>query len=346
MVATGMDNGTLWRSALRCFFGEMGDMTFFITVLLTVWCPLRGVRSGRQVNIQHLFVWLGSVCALGIRSVLVAVGPGDVWQSGFNFITAGMMIILGFKAKHELAQVYAQKGIPSKPEVPPQGNAETRTPPGSTNWNPIANTFLLPATWNPLYHDSEKDAAAAPEEPGVTVGSPGGNGGGPQQAVQGYGSIVPPQAQRPVALVPTARKPEDSEEEPGGIILTLSLSLGIPLVMIFLGEAGDKSQGALIGCEVQGAEFVLVGMLGYAVAALIAVVTGFVLERALYDEQLLFSVEIGLFVMSFVCITEGLLGLGALAARDGVMVAGSSTGAGGVPNPAAASMMKAAPGQV
>merc|ERR1740129_638795 len=176
--------------------------------------------------------------------------------------------------------------------------------------------------------------------------APGGNGGGPQQAVQGYGSIVPPQAQRPVALVPTARKPEDSEEEPGGIILTLSLSLGIPLVMIFLGEAGDKSQGALIGCEVQGAEFVLVGMLGYAVAALIAVVTGFVLERALYDEQLLFSVEIGLFVMSFVCITEGLLGLGALAARDGVMVAGSSTGAGGVPNPAAASMMKAAPGQV
>ncbi|CAJ1339799.1 unnamed protein product [Effrenium voratum] len=60
--------GGFLRAAGLALLAEVGDESFFITVLLAAWCPLQGVRSGARL--EYPLVALGSLSALLLRVAL------------------------------------------------------------------------------------------------------------------------------------------------------------------------------------------------------------------------------------------------------------------------------------
>lgn len=65
-----MAAGHILQTAGLAFLAEVGDASFFVAVILAIFCPWRGVRSGKGLCVEYALVILGSVSALLLRVLL------------------------------------------------------------------------------------------------------------------------------------------------------------------------------------------------------------------------------------------------------------------------------------
>mmetsp|Transcript_19997 Transcript_19997/g.42702 ORF Transcript_19997/g.42702 Transcript_19997/m.42702 type:complete len:328 (-) Transcript_19997:68-1051(-) len=293
------DGVTLWRSCLRGFLGELGDKTFFLTVIFAAWCPWGGLRSGSDRSFQLFLVFGGATVALASRVAFpahdAAVEPP--LRSAFDGVVAVALLLLATKARVELnhAEVSAKRRHGLLWSTPQGGGASSRNPFEESaeeikashvcDWNPQA--FARPAEPSPA-------APPLPEEAAV---------GKAQATVAAYGAML---------LPPTSADGVFSERISDDHVSSV-LAFLAPLVLNFLAEAEDKSRDALLppqfdpsaGCALLGAA------LGLAVAVMLAVFVGYILECQLSDRRALFSVASALLVLSLISISQALLHLSA-----------------------------------
>lgn len=122
------------------FLGELGDMTFFLTVIFAAWCPLMGMRrAGPGIACQQALVAAGAVVALTCRLLMMRVGWGMLWHASFASLTALLVFAMGLKAHMELGRL----SDASKPILPAQKadlptNVQWATP--STFWHRTDDT--------------------------------------------------------------------------------------------------------------------------------------------------------------------------------------------------------------
>jgi len=72
---------TFGSSILRAFLGEVGDMTFFATVLLVLWCPWQGSFPQKNSESRQMFVVAASFASLSIHVLLAALFSEPVWAA-------------------------------------------------------------------------------------------------------------------------------------------------------------------------------------------------------------------------------------------------------------------------
>mmetsp|Transcript_39262 Transcript_39262/g.73245 ORF Transcript_39262/g.73245 Transcript_39262/m.73245 type:complete len:267 (+) Transcript_39262:127-927(+) len=106
------------QAAGLSFLAEIGDVSFFVTVILAAWCPLRGVRSGKGIHFEHALVTFGSLAALCLRVCLRSVGlyvtaaAGEVLPAILGAVACAA---LGATA---IGHWSSARGMPELPELP------------------------------------------------------------------------------------------------------------------------------------------------------------------------------------------------------------------------------------
>ncbi|CAJ1401592.1 unnamed protein product [Effrenium voratum] len=201
-----VSDGAELRLAL---LAEVGDESFFITVLLAAWCPLQGVRSGARL--EYPLVALGSLSALLLRVALRHFGL---------YASAGLGQVLPLQLCAVLlaglsARAYWQWTSRGEPEKLPVASGAVPRYGGSFLGNFQA------------YNPAERPAS---------------------------GLVADAQAKKPLECM---------------------ASLAVPLVLIFLQEAGSQ------GLEMEVLRHQLLGGLaGAFVASALAAALGFGLERS------------------------------------------------------------------
>jgi len=303
-------DGIFWRSALCCFFGELGDKTFFVTVLLAAWCPswdgVRNSADGKTMAcILQLLVLAGAALSLLVRTLLASAGVHPTWWvAGFNFIACATFIGFGVFVRH-------QRGF--------AGKAEKSTATGSTRaenpfhqsetsaidhqepekWNTWAQQKMTAQeTWNPLSYNSAERAGVQSLESGWQQ----------QQQQQNYGAVW--------------SLPKDVERQSGNEVVFMILAFLAGLVTVFMCECVDKSQTAFLnaGNQSYGFRGVISAMVGYIPAIVLAVGLGSILEGTLMDEWLLFAIQIGFFSLGFISCSQACLALASIAPSGANMV--------------------------
>lgn len=297
------DGVTLWRSCLRGFLGELGDKTFFLTVIFAAWCPWGGVRSGSDRSFQLFLVFAGATVALATRVALPAHDAAlePPLRSAFDGAVTVVLLLLATRARIELnqaeacarrsqsffwsAQSGAASSLSAHAKNPFEESAEEIKASNACEWNPQA--FARPSE-------------PPPAEPPPTVEVPTGKA---QAASAAYGALL---------LPPTSADGVFSERISDSLVSNI-LAFIAPLVLNFLAEAEDKSREALLPPHFDpGAGWASLGAaLGLAAAALLAVIVGFILECQLSDRRALFSVASALLVLSLVSVSQALLHLSA-----------------------------------
>jgi len=82
---------------------ELGDPTFYLAILLTAWCPFKGLRSMRGASAQRGFLLLGFAGAISLHIVLVMKRMKPPLFDLISGATAvGMLVLFGVKALGEL----------------------------------------------------------------------------------------------------------------------------------------------------------------------------------------------------------------------------------------------------
>jgi putative Ca2+/H+ antiporter (TMEM165/GDT1 family) len=98
----GLDSGPWAHGLLLGGVIELGDPTFFVTIVLTAWCPFQGLRSMRGATLQRLCVFLGAAAAISLRIVFVEHALNMVLaDSVMGCIAAALFLVMGFRSLYE-----------------------------------------------------------------------------------------------------------------------------------------------------------------------------------------------------------------------------------------------------
>jgi len=262
----------LWHACLRSFLGELGDKTFFLTVILAVWCPWDGIRGGSEHSFQLAMVFAGSLAALLLRVALASAGLGALptRDNACEATACIVLTILGLKAKIELdrADAKAAKALGERSPLK-GGGAETEAADEPVKWNTAAFASAPPAPkW--------------PEPPA-------------------YGTLQPASPADGILSEPLGDK-----------LVSHVLAFVAPLALGFALEAEDKSSGALAAIHRGGSPSLALGAaLGLVPAVAAAVGLGYVAGRQMSDQRLLFLAVVGLLALSLVSLSQALAHLGA-----------------------------------
>uniref|UniRef100_A0A7S1QRU6 GDT1 family protein n=1 Tax=Alexandrium catenella TaxID=2925 RepID=A0A7S1QRU6_ALECA len=286
------DGVSLWRSCLRSFLGELGDKTFFLAVVFAAWCPWDGIRSGDDRFLQLCLVFSGSFLALALHSLLVLtvvdLGTNGRWTCTYEVLSFVVLAMLGMKAKLELGRADANaRRTPTKSNTnpfqadDPEEDSYARSKGGATDSN----------TWN-------KQAFGALSAPFASL-QPREQ----EEPHSAYGSMPPPTSADGVF-----------SDRISDRLVSHTLAFIAPLVLIFLTEGEDKSQDVLgphPSRSPQGSDIIVGTVLGFMPSVALAVLAGFVLERSLSDQRMLFFVTCVFFGLALVAVSQALLHTGA-----------------------------------
>lgn len=315
-------NPIFWRSALCCFFGELGDKTFFVTVLLAAWCPswdgVRNSADGKTMAcILQLLVLAGAALSLLVRTLLVSAGVHPAWWvAGFNFIACATFI--GFGVFVRFQQVSAGKVdkltgagsknadnpfLTSRSYYPTELEASNTDNDESARWNTWAQQKMTSGeTWNPLSYKPAYSAGVNSSEPAGAQSLASG------WQRQSYGTVR--------AL------PKDVGGQSGNEVIFMIAAFLAGLVTVFMCESLDKSQMAFVNGGNHKYDFggVISAMFGYIPALVVAVGVGCILEGTLMDEWLLFTIQIGFFSLGFISFSQACFAMASMSPTGTNMV--------------------------
>lgn len=262
---------------LRTSISQLGSKTFFLSVILTAWCPWQGVRNHPDQSLQSILVFLGSFLSFALRIGLLGFVSDKTWQFGtFDAVSCALLFMLGIKARMDLASCDAREvrlrfnatshgadaaGGEPDPEKPKEPFSQ---------WNSAAFSTFMPAS--------------EAKEPATT------QYGTETQFVPSDGVL--------------SGRPDDRS-------VSNLLAFVLTFVIIFLAQADDRSVTALIQTGVQSADAICGALLGIFLPTLVAVFFGIFLEGSLIDSRLLFTVSSILLALSFISLTQALLYLDA-----------------------------------
>jgi len=283
--------GTFWKFSLRCFFGELGDKTFFLTVLLTAWVVTwESVPHGRPQRHHQLMVLAGALSGLLLHVVLVSFSVVSAKGSSiFNFISVVLLVSIGIKLHFQVQSVRklaeARESTYDEPAAKVKDDTQA--------WN-TAGAAPTSTSWN-----NYAARAQPPTEEGAQSSS-----------AQGYGSMNEPEKD---AWGHDAVKDPPQEEQKTSFNTLIVAGL-ISMALIFVIEVAERSQYSFLASgESKGTSLVLSSMLGYTVATCFAVFVGYLMESMMKDEWLLFTAEMAFFAMALISLSQAVLGLSPLS---------------------------------
>lgn len=271
----GLNGGFFWHSVLRCFFGELGDKTFFITLAFAAWCPWVGVRDSSSITISEVLVFLGALCAFYIRIIVLEVGVKYAgWlTTEVLFASTVLLLALAAKARMDLGSIGAEEKAQFDSGAPDAVESSRSGPAGHQD-----TTQAPPQRW--------------------AISSYGGLGS-MANPIPEHANLIDGATARYAGAAPTAGH--------------LVFAFVVPLVTVFLAEAWDRSEGAVLMASHLGADAALSAMLGCLAAVLLAITAGFLVQRTLSDQQLLFAAVLCFSALSLVSLSQALLSLGGLS---------------------------------
>lgn len=293
-----MQDDMFWRSALCCFFGELGDKTFFITVLLAAWCPTWDrISCGASTNtyVLQLAVVGGAALALLARTTLISTGVrSETWVAGFSFIAFAWFTMFGALVRWQQSRLNKpekETGAAAGSLLNPFESEAVLNKDDEPRWNNWASQNMTPSNgWNSLSYSSLPTTAP---DPAAATHLESGS----QQ--QSYGAVV---------------SAKDDPSDSGREVLLVAFALLAGFATVFVSESADKSQTAYLNTGYQhGLHGLLSAMLGYIPATIIAGILGLIIESTLMDQRLLYTVQLGFFTMSFISFSQACLGLAAVA---------------------------------
>jgi len=83
----------------RSFLGELGDKTFLLAAVFTIWCPYEGVRASKNSVFQQLVVFLGVLCALWARCILfILTNEPGFWDGYCEGVSCLFLLLMIPKA--------------------------------------------------------------------------------------------------------------------------------------------------------------------------------------------------------------------------------------------------------
>lgn len=284
--------GVFWRYALRCFFGELGDRSFFVTLLLTAWVASWASRRAAKRVVQHqLMVLAGALLGLLLHLTWVTLHINGRWAaSTFNFMGMALLVAIGIQIDLELRRL-------QKDAIPSLDKAESETGDGGDpTWNSYAqHHFTKRTSWNPWAGTSEAGDKAATTDQSSAIATS-----------QSYGTI------KTKEVPPTIN--EGEEEAPFWSYFIVGI---LTAALIFVLEVGEKAQYSFLTTgEEKGFMLIFGSMLGYLPATCIAVLSGYMLEIQLPPKwlpSLWFAAELAFFGMALACFSQAILGFGSLA---------------------------------
>jgi len=102
------------------FISEVGDKTFFLTVILAAWCPFTGVRYSTWSAVEQLLVWAGAVLAVVLRLLLIETGM----TLSFFDLMCGLLALVGSVASGIAALVELKRADLKQKEMRRSGAKE------------------------------------------------------------------------------------------------------------------------------------------------------------------------------------------------------------------------------
>jgi len=264
---------------LRTCLAELGSKAFFVTVLFAAWCPWEGVRSHGGRHLQIGLVFAGAYIAFAVRVLTTEVAKDpECWSSVFDVASCISFLILGLKVRSELSVVDAREQRLLKKATK---NAKDASLPGDSS----ADDLEKPKPqWN-----AAAFSGALPASSGASTPQYGG-------AITQYGAGFVP-ADGLLSTPPSDR------------LVSAVLAFLLPLLLVFMAQADDKSSSVLIsaGKDLHRLDETSGALLGFLLATGFAAVVGLFMERTLSDHRLLFAASMLLFSLSLVSLSQALL---------------------------------------
>lgn len=265
---------TPWQIALVCFVSELGDKSFFLTVILAVWCPFQGARSGKGALLQQIFVALGAASALTVHSVLVLAFSGVSLPVSRGLVTLALAVelVLGLRAFYHLGHAEC-----NRPQFATLVGGEVTA---ARDEKTLVGNFKA---YDPARYGTTEPAAPA----------------------QGSTTSNPFESDSEGEVLDSSRWCSCASPYVAGFLT----SFFVAFVCIFLAQPGDKMRqdihtaGAVQDMKADRQTvidttnnyYAQVGAVGGGVAAiLIAVCVGFLLQRHLSDRRLLLAAALGI----------------------------------------------------
>eukprot|EP00929_Paragymnodinium_shiwhaense_P020119 TRINITY_DN13511_c0_g1_i1.p1 TRINITY_DN13511_c0_g1~~TRINITY_DN13511_c0_g1_i1.p1 ORF type:complete len:332 (+),score=70.07 TRINITY_DN13511_c0_g1_i1:87-1082(+) len=310
--------GTTLHAAFLTFVAELGDKSYWLTIILAAWCPLAGLRDGRAlpVPVQQALVALGAYAALMTRAALLRVGfdaAGGFLDLSLRVTMVWILVGLSIKAWLDLRRLDGGRfvGVPAGAPVCTSSEAAVigdkigSGDPAQVRW--IGGGFLGDfKAYDPNH------AAGRPPLSGI-----GGGVGAVASEVNPFSASD--SIDYGAAPMPAVGLVKDEDDTGYDVVTLLCTSFVVPLVTVFMAESGDKSdymlREALAGSADKSSLLHCVA-LGYFVAVVTTLMAGFLLERQLSERRLIFSTTLGLVVMAVVASSAAFLSVQAWASRS------------------------------
>lgn len=263
---------------LRAFLGELGDKTFWLTVVLAAWCPWQGIRStqdGALARCQQGLVFAGAAAALSARALLLAMfGIADELSASFEVITTACLLLLLPKLWHDASLA--------------ERDEEQRT------------KLLESASKRPFSGMIPTMSGAVPKD----------ESGSDEDAAADYGTLHSDDAEGQYG----ASKDKDSglaataaaEQVMESYMATLFAWI-VPMFLVYCAEAEDKSQAAWTHTLPSGQADVAWGLLGIVVATALAVFIGFVLERQVSNHRIAWTAFSAFTAIALMSLSQAML---------------------------------------
>mmetsp|Transcript_114600 Transcript_114600/g.356919 ORF Transcript_114600/g.356919 Transcript_114600/m.356919 type:complete len:335 (-) Transcript_114600:59-1063(-) len=283
---------------------ELGDKTFFLLLVLSLWCPWQGLRDSKAVPFERFLVFAGASVALLARLIVLAYWPYlesvDCW---FDVASGALFFLLGLRAvvERRLAEPEPEEEQPpadkEKTEEAPQEPAAT-----DPKWNQLAFSWLpsVPTPKNPFAADEPADEPApAAQQWNKTAfpTAPTPEDDQERAASPGYGTMDAP---------PTSANGVLSERMSDSLASRI-MAGPLACVLTFVLQADDRSEEALLDFGRFHVSSVLGAWTGLMLAAAAAVIAGRVLRWAFFQKrQALVAVILVLFSLGLVCFSQAI----------------------------------------
>eukprot|EP00931_Biecheleriopsis_adriatica_P043138 TRINITY_DN24667_c0_g1_i1.p1 TRINITY_DN24667_c0_g1~~TRINITY_DN24667_c0_g1_i1.p1 ORF type:complete len:301 (+),score=68.62 TRINITY_DN24667_c0_g1_i1:224-1126(+) len=277
------DGSVFGSFILRSFLAELASKSFFLSAALTAWCPWEGVRDHDDLGFQACLVFLGSYVADVVRILLLISVTNKTWAFSFcDGLSCFIFLVLGIKAKMELSSLDARE---LRRKLVDSGHTADAAGGASAD----ADVEKPKDGWAGEWNSAAFSAFSFNAESRAGTSSQYGS-------TEQFGPVDGALSQRP-------------SDRSVSTVLAFLLSL----LLVFLCQADDKSTSVLIGTGLSSAVQAFAALLGLFLARAVAVFAGVFFERQLRDERLLFLVSTTFFGLSFICLSQALLYLGAAA---------------------------------
>jgi len=144
-----------------CFIAELGDRSFFLTAILSAWCPFYGVRSGAGSPLQQCLVAAGSIAAVSLHAALMMVPLENFTEVTFKYVGGFACIVqvaLGCQARSHLEAAPDEIAVPStlaSKERPSENWAYMPESYGAAEQGERKNPFTTDANAEARSHDAK-----------------------------------------------------------------------------------------------------------------------------------------------------------------------------------------------